>query len=282
MLPEPRVSADAGTDGLQIGALRIGSFNVRTSKADDDHTWLERRAGVAKLIAQHNPDVLALQELGPGRADGKSGSTSSSTGGTRQTLSLLNSLATIKATQSKLVRATHYWASGTTHGTQGMRILYNAKTVTPLLSCPEETGRSSWSASCTIKLPILPGDSEKERVVAAYQKFKINTSNLPVIMAGDTNSFQNLSSGELVREKLAQLGYTDAASAPIRTNLQYPTYNGYEKTLKASSVGFAARLDGIFTHGAMPLTYVNVLKVTDTARPSDHNLVVSNLLMLQL
>ena len=73
VLPEPRVSADAGTDGLQIGALRIGSFNVRTSKADDDHTWLERRAGVAKLIAQHNPDVLALQELGPGRADGKSG-----------------------------------------------------------------------------------------------------------------------------------------------------------------------------------------------------------------
>ena len=304
VLPEPRVSADAGTDGLQIGALRVGSFNVRTSKADDDHTWLERRAGVAKLIAQHNPDVLALQELGPGRADGKSGSTSSSTGGTRQTLSLLNSLATIKATQYKLVRTTHYWASGTTHGTQGMRILYNSKTVTPLLSCPEKTGSSSWSASCTIKLPIRPGDSEKERVVAAYQKFKINltgaqfyfvsvhlnsrhgtptstetsysqlrtkqaqaaldgiakinTSNLPVIMAGDTNSFQNLTSGDLVREKLAQLGYTDSASAPIRTNLQYSTYNGYEKTLKASSVGFAARLDGIFTHGALPLTYVNV------------------------
>ena len=111
---------------------------------------------------------------------------------------------------------------------------------------------------------------------------KINTSNLPVIMAGDTNSFQNLSSGDLVREKLARLGYTDSASAPIRTNLQYSTYNGYEKTLKASSVGFAARLDGIFTHGALPLTYVNVLKVTDTARPSDHNLVVSNLLILKL
>ncbi len=47
-------------------------------------------------------------------------------------------------------------------------------------------------------------------------------------------------------------------------------------------VGIAARLDGIFTRGALPPTYDNVTKVTDTARPSDHDLVVSNLLMLQL
>ena len=329
MLPEPRVSTAAGTEGREIGALRAGTFNVRTAKAtSDERSWLERRAGVAKLIVAHNPDVLALQELGSGRADGKDGSTSSSTGGTRQTLSLLNSLATIKATQYKLVRTTHYFKSGSTHGTQGMRILYNSRKVTPLLTCPEKTGSSSWSSSCTIKLPILSGDSEKERVMAAYQKFKINTTGaqfyfvsvhlnsrhsssvsteakysglrakqaetalngiakintgkLPVIIAGDTNSFQNLSSGDLVREQFGRLGYTDSASAPDRTNLKYSTYNGFEKTQAASGVGIASRLDGVFTRGALPLTYVNVTKVTDTARPSDHNLVVSNLQILQL
>ena len=209
-----------------------------------------------------------------------------------------------------------------------MRILYNSRTVTPLLSCPEKTGSSTWSASCTIKLPLRSGDSEKERVMAAYQKFKINssgaqfffvsvhlnsrhsssastevsysrlratqaqaavdgiaklnTAKVPVIIGGDTNSFQNLSSGDLVREKFGQIGYTDSASAPARTNLKYGTYNGFEKTQEASGVGIASRLDGIFTRGAMPLTYVNVTKATDTARPSDHNLVVSNLQTLRL
>ena len=329
LLPEPRVSKAAGTDGAQIGTLRAGTFNVRTAQAThDERNWLERRAGVAKVIAAHSPDVLALQELGPGRADGKDGSTSSSTAGTRQTLSLLNSLATIKATQYKLVRTTSYNKPGSTHGTQGMRILYNSRTVTPLLSCPEKTGSSTWSASCTIKLPLRSGDSEKERVMAAYQKFKINssgaqfffvsvhlnsrhsssastevsysrlratqaqaavdgiaklnTAKVPVIIGGDTNSFQNLSSGDLVREKFGQIGYTDSASAPARTNLKYGTYNGFEKTQEASGLGIGSRLDGVFTRGAMPLTYVNVTKATDTARPSDHNMVVSNLRLVRL
>lgn len=329
VLPEPRVSAAAGTMGAQIGTLRAGTFNVRTAKATtDERTWLERRASVARVIVAHNPDVLALQELGAGRADGKSGSTTSSTGGTRQTLSLLNSLASINASHYKLVRTTHYYRPGTEHGTQGMRILYNSRTVTPLLTCPDKTGSSSWSASCTFKLPILSGDSEDERVVAAYQKFKIratgaqfymvsvhlngrhssststettysklraqqvqaavsgiaklNTGKLPVIIAGDTNSWQNLSSGDLAREKFGALGYTDSASARSRTNLKYSTYNGFARTQEASGVGIASRLDGVFTRGAMPTTYHNVTKPTDTARPSDHNLVVSNLRILRL
>ncbi len=329
VLPEPRVSSAAGTDGAPVGTLRAGTFNVRTARAtSDDRTWLERRADVAKQIADHNPDVLAVQELGPGRADGKDGSTSSSTAGTRQTLSLLDALTKINASRYKLVRTTNYHKSGTTHGTQGMRILYNSTKVTPLLTCPEKTGSSSWNASCTIKLPILSGDSEKERVVAAYQKFKINASGaqfffisvhlnsrhsssasteikysglragqakaaldgiakinpskLPVIIAGDTNSYQNLSSGDLVREQFGKLGYTDSASAPLRTNLKYQTYNGFEKTQAASGVGIASRLDGIFTRSALPLSYTNVTEVTDTERPSDHNLVVSNLQILKL
>ena len=329
VLPEPRASAAAGTAGSQIGTLRAATFNVRTAKRTSDaRTWLERRASVAKVIVAHNPDVVALQELGPGRADGKDGSTSSSVGGTRQTLSLLDSLATIKASRYKLVRTTSYNKPGSEHGTQGMRILYNSQKVTPLLACPEKTGSSMWNASCTFKLPLLSGDSEDERVMAAYQKFKINatgaqfyfvsvhlngrhssttstetrysglranqvkaavdgiarrnTGRVPVIIAGDTNSWQNLSSGDLAREKFGALGYTDSASARTRTNLKYQTYNGFATTQEASGVGIASRLDGIFTRGAMPLTYTNVTKPTDTARPSDHNLVVSNLRMVRL
>ena len=63
--------------------------------------------------------------------------------------------------------------------------------------------------------------------------------------------------------------------------MKYTTYNGFVKTQAASGVGIASRLDGVFTRSALPLSYANVTKVTDIQRPSDHNLVVSDLQILK-
>ena len=75
---------NAGEDPSSL-ALRVGSFNVRTARAHDGRSWLSRASDVAREIASRDPGVLAVQELGPGRADGTKGTT---TGHLRQTTSL--------------------------------------------------------------------------------------------------------------------------------------------------------------------------------------------------
>ena len=110
---------------------------------------------------------------------------------------------------------------------------------------------------------------------------KVNTGRLPVLFAGDLNSYQNLSSGDTAREALAGHGYVDNAAAPIRVNLKYSTYNGFALTQPANGLGVGSRLDAVFAKGAIPQTFENVTKVTDSARPSDHNMVVSNLTLFR-
>ncbi len=118
----------------------MATFNVRTAKATTDvRPWLTRRGDVAELIYARHPDVVAIQELGPGRADGKAGST---TGTMRQTTSLLDSLGKIDADNYKLVRTTPYVKAGTTHGSQGTRILFDSNKLTLVSDCPEVTGKS--------------------------------------------------------------------------------------------------------------------------------------------
>ena len=82
--------------------------------------------------------MLAIQELGPGRADGSKGTT---TGHLRQTISLERSLkSVIGDSRYQLVRTTPYVKPGTNHGTQGTRILYDTRKFKLLSNCPEKTG----------------------------------------------------------------------------------------------------------------------------------------------
>ena len=105
--------------------LRVGTFNVRTSRAHDGRSWLSRAKDVAREIASRDPGVLAVQELGPGRADGSKGTT---TGHLRQTISLERSLKSVVGdSRYQLVRTTPYVKPGTNHGTQGTRILYDTR-----------------------------------------------------------------------------------------------------------------------------------------------------------
>jgi endonuclease/exonuclease/phosphatase family metal-dependent hydrolase len=112
--------------------------------------------------------VVLLQELGPGRADGKTGTLK---GNIRQTDSLVSTLKKQGAGYYKLVRNTSYFVSGTKHGTQGARILYDSRIVSLVTKCPNLTGTRTYSTSCAFDLPLLAGDSKEKLRSAAYAEF---------------------------------------------------------------------------------------------------------------
>ena len=78
-----------GTDRAKNGTdLRVATFNVRTVKATKDkRNWLLRIDDVANEILTSRAGVVLLQEISPGRADGKGGSTAKVG---RQTTTLLD------------------------------------------------------------------------------------------------------------------------------------------------------------------------------------------------
>ena len=69
----------------KIAEVRIATFNVRTARAKDKRSWLARVSDVSREILSRKPGVVLLQELGPGRADGKKAKIN---GAARQTTSL--------------------------------------------------------------------------------------------------------------------------------------------------------------------------------------------------
>ena len=297
--------------------LRTGTFNVRTARADDDRSWLERANDVAREIASRSPGVLALQELGPGRADGTKGTT---TGHLRQTTSLERSLRNVVGdSRYQLVRTTPYVKPGTNHGTQGTRILYDTRKFKLLSNCPEKTGSSNYNASCSMNMPIRSSDSESVRRSAAYAKFadrktgtrfwvisvhlddrhssslsteksynalrgrqaravylKLNSlrkAGEEIIYAGDFNSWQTNRAGDAPHGYLVSQGFYDTFRTDTRINAKYPTVNHFDTTLAAKSI----RLDYVMIKGSKRvLRYENVMKRVDSTRPSDHNLVVSD------
>ncbi|HLM23173.1 MAG TPA: endonuclease/exonuclease/phosphatase family protein [Propionibacteriaceae bacterium] len=300
--------------------LRVGTFNVRTARAQDDRSWLERANDVAREIAGRNPGVLAVQELGPGRADGSKGTT---TGHLRQTVSLERSLQrVIGDDRYQLVRTTPYVKPGTNHGTQGTRILYDTRKFKLLSNCPEKTGSKNYNPSCSMNLPLRSSDSESLRRSAAYAKFadrktgvrfwvvsvhlddrhssslsteksynalrgaqaravylKVNglrKSGEKIIYAGDFNSWQTNRAGDAPREYLLRQGFHDTAAAANRVNINYPTINHFNTTVTAKRI----RLDVVLVKGIKrALRYENVMKRVDSSRASDHNLVISDVVL---
>ncbi len=312
----PAVPAPTGTP------LRVGTFNVRTSRATDDvRTWLDRAPDVARSIVEKNLGVVALQELGPGRADGVEGSTG---GRPRQTDSLLTTLAAQGASRYKLIRTTPYVKAGTVANTQGMRILYDASRYTLVSNCLDTSSDGAYSASCSVKLPIRNSDTEAMRRRATYAEFAdkgtgehfyfvsvhfdsrrstdlavertydllrgsqakaavdavdaVNTQHLPVILGGDINTWQNNKVGYTAHDVLVDEGFYDTAAADRQVNVRYTTMNDFQTTLSDPGTGFGSRLDALMVKGISSADYwENVMKVTDTARPSDHNMVIADI-----
>lgn len=172
-------SSPAATNIVKQAAssdVRFATFNIRTARADlgTSRHWLKRVSTVARQIKAESPDVVALQELGPGRADG---STDKIGNNPRQTESLLAALKGVGAEDYKLVRITAYAKPGTDHGTQGARILYNSARIRLVTDCPETTGKLNYNDACGIDTPRLSGDSAKLTRSAAYAEFEDRSSN---------------------------------------------------------------------------------------------------------
>jgi endonuclease/exonuclease/phosphatase family metal-dependent hydrolase len=313
----PRPLAASAT----AGKIRVASFNVRTARATtDSRTWLERAPDVAAEIVAANPGIAALQELGPGRADGKTGTLE---GTPRQTESLLTVLDQQNASKYDLVRTTPYVTSGTSSGTQGMRILFDTTRYTLLPGCEDYTGTHAYSPTCSVKLPILSTDAETARRRAAYAHFAdkatgqrfwfvsvhlderhsdtrateisydalrksqaetttatinpLNTAGEPVMIAGDMNSWQNNVVNNSPHDTLVAQGYYDTAEAVTRVNFQYATINHFDTTLSPGAQKIGTRIDLILVKGAKGASrFENVMKVTDSERPSDHNMIVAD------
>ncbi len=159
---------DAAKSGT---AVRFATFNVRTSRADrgTSRHWLHRALSVAREIKSRNPGIVAIQELGPGRADGKKAKIKNSL---RQTDSLEKALRSVGAGKYKLARTTAYVAPGTSHGTQGARILYDTNKYRLISKCRETTGKKNYNSSCSMDLPVKGGDGKSRRRSAAYAEFE--------------------------------------------------------------------------------------------------------------
>jgi len=300
-------------------AFRVGTFNVRTSRANAGPSWLSRASDVAREIASRNPGVLAVQELGPGRADGSTGTT---TGHLRQTTSLVRSLRSVVGdSRYQLVRTTPYVKPGTNHGTQGTRILYDTRKFKLLSNCPEKTGSKNYNPSCSMNMPLRASDSESLRRSAAYAKFadrktgkrfwvvsvhlddrhssslsteksynalrgrqaravylKVNSlrrSGEEIVYGGDFNSWQTNRAGDAPHEYLMSQGFYDTFRADARVNTKYPTVHHFQTTLAAKPI----RLDYVLIKGSTRvIRHENVMKRVDSSRPSDHNLVVSDVI----
>ena len=166
--PYPRgVQRERGPEFPHVarGHLQCPHLRVLTTAGAGCHA----RSDVAREIASRDPGVLAIQELGPGRADGSKGTT---TGHLRQTISLERSLKSVVGdSRYQLVRTTPYVKPGTNHGTQGTRILYDTRKFKLLSNCPEKTGSKNYNPSCSMNMPLRSSDSESLRRSAAYAKF---------------------------------------------------------------------------------------------------------------
>ena len=312
------VAAVSGTE------VRFATFNVRTSRADigTSRHWLKRALSVAREIQSRDPGIVSIQELGPGRADGKKISIGTAA---RQTESLEKALSSVGAGKYKLARTTSYVKPGTAHGTQGTRILYDTAKYKLISKCEEKTGKSNYNASCGMDTPIMSGDSKSKTRSAAYAEFEDRSSgknffvisvhlddrhsknltkekaldalraaqtrtvynkvsslagNTPILFGGDINSWKTKAGSHAPYNFLVSQGFEDGTTAPNRIDDRYPTVNHWKPTLKANKAGRQVALDVVMAKGAKSfISYENVMKVVDSSRPSDHNMVLTDLVL---
>ena len=105
----------------------------------------------------------------------------------------------------------------------------------------------------------------------AFAKLARRSSTL-----GDFNAWQANRAGDAPHEYLVRHGFV-IVDADTRLNVNYPTINHSRTTLSAKRI----RLDYVMVKGIKrAVRYENVMKRVDSSRPSDHNLVVSDVVFL--
>lgn len=107
---------------------------------------------------------------------------------------------------------------------------------------------------------------------------QLNTAGLPVVLAGDLNTYQNNQGGYDAHDAVVAAGYYDTAAATVQVNRRYTTMNHFSCTLAVPATGWGSRLDVVTVKGVWGAPrWENVMAVTDCNRPSDHNMVVADI-----
>lgn len=306
-------------------AERIATFNVRTARATGDkRNWLQRVPDVAHEIMVRRPNVVLFQELGPGRADGQTGTLQ---GHARQTDTLTSTLRKQGGGYFRLVRNTSYYPPGTSHSTQGARILYDSRYISLVSKCPNLTGTRTFSTSCAFDLPTAPGDSLAMRRSATYAELvdrrngyhffavaahldsrhggsnttearytalraaqaraivaklaTVNRTNLPVVFGADLNSWREDRGNYAPQRVLVAQGYRDTSTTTRRYNWAYTTVNHFQTTMvKSTNKAGGVHLDVVLVKGAKRVyRWENMMARVDPSRPSDHNMVLADILL---
>ncbi len=108
----------------------------------------------------------------------------------------------------------------------------------------------------------------------------LNTARLPIVFGGDFNTWQNTKFGYNAHDALIAAGYYDTAAATTQVDVRYPTINHFKATVSPGASRWGARLDAILVKGVRGASrWENVMDVTDAERPSDHNMVVSDIVL---
>ncbi|WP_170854192.1 endonuclease/exonuclease/phosphatase family protein [Microlunatus flavus] len=108
----------------------------------------------------------------------------------------------------------------------------------------------------------------------------IRKPNEPVVVAGDFNSSQTDKAGNAPHDYLVSQGFYDAAGAEKQVNLEYPSLNHFDTTLKADPQGYARRVDQILVYGTIgSKTFSQVVEQRNPARNSDHNMVYADVVL---
>jgi endonuclease/exonuclease/phosphatase family metal-dependent hydrolase len=108
-----------------------------------------------------------------------------------------------------------------------------------------------------------------------------NTTGLPVVLAGDLNTYQQNVGGYLAHDALVRAGYYDTAAAVMQVNLRYSTMNHMACTVTMPRVGafygWGSRLDVVMVKGLRgAVRWEDVVVPNQCARASDHNMVVAD------
>ena len=109
---------------------------------------------------------------------------------------------------------------------------------------------------------------------------KVEAAGDKVVLAGDINTWQNNKGGRVAHDQLVKAGYFDTANAQSAVNLKYSTINHFKTRVSPGATGFGSRIDVIMVKGSRGAKrFVNVMKPVDSSRPSDHNMIVADVVL---
>ncbi|WP_026146076.1 hypothetical protein [Nocardioides sp. Iso805N] len=269
------------------GRVTIGSYNVRNAALDKSgpHSWANRGPKVIATIKSSGAGIVNVQEA--------SGDSANSSGAY---LSQLDDIAA--GTGLSLVHGDHVFfkdARGNGSGSQGTRILYNARLYSMsdpgfegltgnrfiewALFTDRTTGERFWDVSMHLYNGTKPSFEairvqEAKQIITRVRQLR-STNGAEVFLAGDSNSTIYTKPKGLVHRTFIGAGFYDAFATTSIANQAYPTTNDFSFPVKPSP----HRRDLILSYGGPrgSYWYKNMFYNSAAQLASDHFMQVAQL-----